>query len=230
MPVQVGRESLSDGVKIISSKNEQFPVTLEMQDGNVKHLSDQCVQTLLFPDQEYVNIAVHINANLMSPKWQPKQQPSGRPCLYLYAILAVRDVSDCYVLRFCSPPVRLFVCHLANAEDAIRMSGIAARILLTAWSAYSIWRTKHLEQFYDALLRAPGTPCSMDFFPTYFASRSRLEVSVFLRNILIPVILIDTGLGFELYRTADHDLDVASRVFGSVLQVCWCSGAHYSYA
>jgi hypothetical protein len=74
------------------------------------------------------------------------------------------------------------------------MSGIAARVLLTAWSAYSIWRTKHLQQLYSALLSAPGTPCSIDFFPTYFASRSGLEIPDLVLNCTALMIMVWTLL------------------------------------
>ncbi|KAK0453003.1 uncharacterized protein EV420DRAFT_1557961 [Desarmillaria tabescens] len=85
---------------------------------------------------------------------------------------------------------------LAMIQDSVPhlLAGIGARILLTAWSAYAIWRTHHLSSVYKALLSDPGTPCSVDFFPTYFSTRSSLEIPDLVLNLTALTIMIWTVL------------------------------------
>ncbi|KAK0200313.1 hypothetical protein DFS33DRAFT_1360473 [Desarmillaria ectypa] len=85
---------------------------------------------------------------------------------------------------------------LAMMQDSVPhlLAGIGARILLTAWSAYAIWRTQHLSSVYRALLSDPGTPCSVDFFPTYFSNRSSLEIPDLVLNFTALAIMIWTVL------------------------------------
>ncbi|PBK98530.1 hypothetical protein ARMGADRAFT_1051893 [Armillaria gallica] len=83
------------------------------------------------------------------------------------------------------------------------LAGIGARILLTAWSAYTIWRTHHLSSVYRALLSNPGTPCSVDFFPIYFSTRSSLEIPDLVLNLTALSIMIWTVLrvyAVQLYK------------------------------
>ncbi|PBK63681.1 hypothetical protein ARMSODRAFT_963000 [Armillaria solidipes] len=85
---------------------------------------------------------------------------------------------------------------LAMIQDSVPhlLAGIGARILLTAWSAYAIWRTHHLSNVYKALLSDPGTPCSVDFFPIYFSTRSSLEIPDLVLNLTALFIMIWTVL------------------------------------
>jgi hypothetical protein len=67
------------------------------------------------------------------------------------------------------------VAMLYNSVPHI-LAGLGARTLLTGWSIYALWRTKHQERVYYQLVADPGTPCSIDMFPTYFHTRIMYEI------------------------------------------------------
>ncbi|KIY67023.1 hypothetical protein CYLTODRAFT_422908 [Cylindrobasidium torrendii FP15055 ss-10] len=74
------------------------------------------------------------------------------------------------------------------------IASICARVLLVAWSSYVIWRTKYTEMMYAQLLRAEGTPCSIEFFPEYFGTRTMLEIPDLVLNCTSLAIAIWTVL------------------------------------
>jgi hypothetical protein len=57
---------------------------------------------------------------------------------------------------------------------------IITRGLMTAWSSYSVWRTQAFEVIFRKLYANPGTPCSIDFFPSYIRTRTTYEVVTLL--------------------------------------------------
>ncbi|KAG7440131.1 uncharacterized protein BT62DRAFT_924236 [Guyanagaster necrorhizus] len=115
---------------------------------------------------------------------------------------------------------------LAMIQDSVPhlLAGIGARILLTAWSAYVIWRTRHLSSVYEALLGDPGTPCSVDFFPTYFSTRSSLEIPDLVLNFSALTIMIWTLLrvyavqSYKCVGAPAHILRI--RKFFMAIQAC----------
>lgn len=54
---------------------------------------------------------------------------------------------------------------------------LCARMLVTGWSAYAVWRTKHIEQSFNEIIINPNTPCSVNLSPDYFKTRTAYEVS-----------------------------------------------------
>ncbi len=125
------------------------------------------------------------------------QFPPGKPRLHLLAILALWHLRSRHDSRLCASSVRnLSLLFLSSVQLLMYLSlaGIGARILLTAWSAYAIWRTHHLSSVYRALLSDPGTPCSVDFFPIYFSTRSSLEIPDLVLNLTALSIMIWTVL------------------------------------
>ncbi|KAF8824458.1 hypothetical protein HHX47_DHR8000059 [Lentinula edodes] len=49
------------------------------------------------------------------------------------------------------------------------------RILLTAWSIYSLWRTEWQQAVFQQAIEAPGTSCSAAMFGVYFSTRILYE-------------------------------------------------------
>jgi hypothetical protein len=62
------------------------------------------------------------------------------------------------------------------------LGGLYARVLVTGWSAYTIWRTLHIEDTFFHLITGPDSPCHADLFPTYFKSRTGLEIADLILN------------------------------------------------
>ncbi|KAF7326872.1 hypothetical protein MVEN_02581100 [Mycena venus] len=52
------------------------------------------------------------------------------------------------------------------------ITALGSRFLIAAWSAYIvIYRTKSQQRIFRELVSAPGTPCGVELFPTYFGTR-----------------------------------------------------------
>ncbi|EMD35052.1 hypothetical protein CERSUDRAFT_85786 [Gelatoporia subvermispora B] len=71
---------------------------------------------------------------------------------------------------------------------------ICTRVISTGWSAFALWRTTHVEQRFAGLLVQPGTPCSINLFPSYFSTRIAVQIS--------DVALNAVGLFASLYLGA----------------------------
>ncbi|KAF8918319.1 hypothetical protein CPB85DRAFT_1430505 [Mucidula mucida] len=78
------------------------------------------------------------------------------------------------------------------------VAGVIARTLLTAWSAYAIWRTQSKREIYQQLIANPGTPCSVDLFPIYFKVRLNYEIPDLVLNV--TALYIAGHLSWTLFR------------------------------
>lgn len=68
---------------------------------------------------------------------------------------------------------------------------MVVRFLITWFEAYATWRTGHVAQYIEQLIRAPNSPCHVDLFTTYFHTKTSFEVSITIRiSELRPVLII----------------------------------------
>jgi len=64
-----------------------------------------------------------------------------------------------------------------------------ARVLVTAWSVYTIWRTKYsIQDDFQRLIIGPDTPCHYNYFGAYFASRITFEIPDVILNLTALVL------------------------------------------
>ncbi|KAI0799595.1 hypothetical protein BC629DRAFT_1733772 [Irpex lacteus] len=78
----------------------------------------------------------------------------------------------------------------------------AMRVFSSAWSAYTLWRTKDLEHRLHRLITDSNTPCHSDFgvFPNYINMRIGLQIPDLILNLCA---LLFTGLlGLSLIKTS----------------------------
>ncbi|KAF5332052.1 hypothetical protein D9758_016560 [Tetrapyrgos nigripes] len=68
---------------------------------------------------------------------------------------------------------------------------LGARILLTAWAIYALWRTEYQQSIFKQMIEDPGTPCAVKIFPTYSSTRVHYEIPDLVLNC--------TALGIALY-------------------------------
>ncbi|EAU87568.2 hypothetical protein CC1G_11877 [Coprinopsis cinerea okayama7 len=68
---------------------------------------------------------------------------------------------------------------LAVVMDSVPhlLTAIVTRTIVTAWSAFSLWRTTRDQSLFHELLAEPGTPCSLDLFTDYFQNRIPLQIT-----------------------------------------------------
>ncbi|KAI0920361.1 hypothetical protein AcW1_002127 [Taiwanofungus camphoratus] len=90
-----------------------------------------------------------------------------------------------------------FIAVLYNSIPQI-LAVVCSRILATAWSAYSVWQTKHMEVRFQRLLVDPGTPCHIDLFPSHFKTRLALAIPDLVLNI--TALLYTALLGWHLIK------------------------------
>ncbi|KAJ6468964.1 hypothetical protein DFH09DRAFT_1344995 [Mycena vulgaris] len=58
------------------------------------------------------------------------------------------------------------------------LTALGTRFLILSWSAYIvIFRTNDQRTFFHQLVSAPGTPCGVELFPTYFAMRQAYNIA-----------------------------------------------------
>lgn len=68
---------------------------------------------------------------------------------------------------------------------------LGARVLLTAWSIYALWRTEYQQNIFKQMIEDPGSPCSVRIFPTYSSMRVHYEIPDLVLNC--------TALGISVY-------------------------------
>ncbi|KAK0478782.1 hypothetical protein IW261DRAFT_186712 [Armillaria novae-zelandiae] len=79
------------------------------------------------------------------------------------------------------------------------VAGFCARTLLTAWSAYVLWRTHSKKSVYQELIGNPDTPCSVDLFnEDYFRVRNGYEIPDLILNL--TALAIACYLSLTLFR------------------------------
>ncbi|KAL0952571.1 hypothetical protein HGRIS_006827 [Hohenbuehelia grisea] len=76
---------------------------------------------------------------------------------------------------------------------------LLARALITAWSAYAIWRTQHLEEVFRLLFINPDSPCHIDLWPGYGQARLSAEIPDLILNC--TALLLSCALGYRLVKT-----------------------------
>ncbi|KAF5375349.1 hypothetical protein D9615_008029 [Tricholomella constricta] len=75
---------------------------------------------------------------------------------------------------------------------------LMTRGLITAWSAFAVWRTKFIESKLQEMIFQNGTPCSFDPFPAYFNLRVSYEIPDLILNV--TALLIACYLSLTLLR------------------------------
>ncbi|KAJ8074949.1 hypothetical protein PM082_019276 [Marasmius tenuissimus] len=67
---------------------------------------------------------------------------------------------------------------VAMTRDSVPhiLAGLGTRIILTAWSAYALWRSPKYHNDFRKLIETSGTPCSVEIFPEYFRLRTQYEI------------------------------------------------------
>ncbi|KAJ4500613.1 hypothetical protein C8R41DRAFT_431661 [Lentinula lateritia] len=78
------------------------------------------------------------------------------------------------------------------------------RILLTAWSIYSLWRTEWQQAVFQQAIEAPGTPCSAAMFGAYFSTRILYEIPDIILNC--SALGISAFLSWTLLRTYNAEV------------------------
>jgi len=64
---------------------------------------------------------------------------------------------------------------------------ICTRVLETAWSAFSVWRTRELTQRFNRLVIDSGTPCQFDPFPASFQTHIAYDLSELVLNVTVLI-------------------------------------------
>jgi hypothetical protein len=77
------------------------------------------------------------------------------------------------------------------------------RILLTAWSIYSLWRTGNQQAVFEQMIETPGTPCSVAMFGSYFSTRILYEIPDLILNC--TALGISAYLSWTLFQTYNSE-------------------------
>jgi len=56
------------------------------------------------------------------------------------------------------------------------VSAVVVRFLITNFEAYATWRTGHIAQYIEQLIKAPNSPCHVDLFTAYFHTKTSFEI------------------------------------------------------
>ncbi|GAW01749.1 hypothetical protein LENED_003360 [Lentinula edodes] len=143
--------------------------------------------------------------------------PKGNPRLYLKSYLKQMEALD---LSTCPNPVQ--ACYyippsISRTTDEKRLPSsmihdsvphvltvFITRILLTAWSIYSLWRTEWQQAVFQQAIEAPGTSCSAAMFGVYFSTRILYEIPDIILNC--SALGISAFLSWTLLRTYNAEV------------------------
>ncbi|KAL1747432.1 hypothetical protein HDZ31DRAFT_80418 [Schizophyllum fasciatum] len=94
----------------------------------------------------------------------------------------------------------LAISLFALVKDSVphTLGVLAARALVASWSAYAVWRTQNQRNVFHELLAAPGTPCAVDFFPSYFHARIGYEIGDLV--LAVSALLIGGVLSWRMLK------------------------------
>lgn len=82
------------------------------------------------------------------------------------------------------------------------LAGLITRIILTAWSAYALWRSHLQRDVYNRMIEVPGSPCSLEMFSDYFQQRFAYEIIDLVLNFTALTIAAYLSLTLvKLYNT-----------------------------
>ncbi|KAG5640977.1 hypothetical protein DXG03_006470 [Asterophora parasitica] len=65
---------------------------------------------------------------------------------------------------------------------------LATRALVTAWSAFAVWRTPYIQEKLTEMIFEDGTPCAVDLWPEYWRVRAGYEIPDLILNLTALVI------------------------------------------
>lgn len=57
-----------------------------------------------------------------------------------------------------------------------RLALLIARLIVTGWSTYALWRTNNIRGRIFHIIEKPDTPCHIDLYSPYFVRRFALQV------------------------------------------------------
>ena len=57
-----------------------------------------------------------------------------------------------------------------------RLALLIARLIVTGWSTYALWRTNNIRGRMFHIIEKPDTPCHIDLYSPYFVRRFALQV------------------------------------------------------
>ncbi|KAJ7239978.1 hypothetical protein B0H12DRAFT_1024935, partial [Mycena haematopus] len=79
------------------------------------------------------------------------------------------------------------------------LTALGSRLLIAAWSGYIvIYRTNHQASIFKQMVSAPGTPCGVELFPTYFATRYAYNIADLILSI--TALLLAALLSWNLLK------------------------------
>jgi hypothetical protein len=94
------------------------------------------------------------------------------------------------------------ISYIAIMYDSIphTLAVFFARVLVTAWSVYTIWRTKYsIQDEFQRLIIDPDTPCNYNYFGTYFTNRITFEIPDVILNL--TALVLSGILSWRLLKT-----------------------------
>jgi hypothetical protein len=76
------------------------------------------------------------------------------------------------------------ISFIAILYDSIphTLAVLFARVLVTAWAIYAVWRTEYLDSLFHQMIIDSATPCHVDLFPNYFQTRTAYEIPDIILN------------------------------------------------
>lgn len=75
---------------------------------------------------------------------------------------------------------------------------LIARLIVTGWSTYALWRTNNIRGRIFHIIEKPDTPCHIDLYSPYFARRFALQLADLVLHI--DALLISAYLSWRLYK------------------------------
>jgi len=75
---------------------------------------------------------------------------------------------------------------------------VIARLIVTGWSTYAVWRTMNISDRLQHLIRNPATPCHLDLYEPYFTRRTSLQIADLVLHW--DALFISLILSWRLYK------------------------------
>ncbi|THH29296.1 hypothetical protein EUX98_g4895 [Antrodiella citrinella] len=91
------------------------------------------------------------------------------------------------------------ICALIFDSTPHILALICMHFLETAWSAFTIWRTRNMQRGFEALLMGQSSPCLVNIFPHYFNTRLSFQIPDLVLNVV--GLLCSLYLGRSLIKT-----------------------------
>lgn len=158
-------------------------VYITVPDSPTMYLSEQCLQTLVYPSQMCVVHDPHIRHPVSRIRLVSRTL-SGKISLgsaFNFGCSRSHSLRSSTIQYLTCKNMHFLITPILNSMhiryELCSLAVLMTRTISTAWAVYAIWRGPTFNSNFEEIIASPGSPCSLEVFGSFFSTREGFEVS-----------------------------------------------------